>query len=508
MAKAGAGLLALHLGAIATSAALIAVAAPGIGGRVWLAPLAFAPWFAVLRGLKPVVACLCGLVMGLAYIVPGRWDTFAAGIAADGHTGFTQWLALWAFFAAFALPFALFGFVDAWLQRRLDTPATLTAPLRASVLASLICGLWSPFPYTPAAMLMDWPALLQPAALGGEVLILTLLLWPSAAVAALLHQPWNTHRTLALLAPVTLIWLTAWLWGNQRLQAFDAAQARGEGQQLAALPLQLDLPTGAQATELTRDRPNVVRSALELTRAGLAQAPRCELAVWPETSLDINQTKIACSQASAMAKSLGLPLLLQCNHPEQDRWLVTAEFLQPNARNEWGDVKWHAKSALVPFYEQPIFGGGPLLRGEYGTVFTLDAGRRILPALCYELHSRNHVRAGVLNGANVVAHMASFSAFARHPIDIWDTGLARIRAVEFGIPILRAANRGPVGWIDSGGRAHSVGERLGRHSQCLDVWLPDRTPTLHTWIAPVAPWLPGLFALALAWGWRRRQPIV
>lgn len=502
MAPARTRALALHLGAIAACAALIAAAAPGIGGHLWLAPLAFAPWFAVLRGMKPMMSGLSGLVMGLAYIVPGAgsWDTFAAGVGAAGYTSITLYLALWVFFTVFALPFALFGFADAWLQRRCDIPAALSALLRASMLASLICGLWSPFPYTPAAMLMDWPALLQPAALGGEVLILTLLLWPSAAIAALFHQPWNTRRAFGLLAPVTLMWLTAWLWGQHKLQAIDAAQALGEGQHLTALPLQLDLPAYTQATELTRDRLGVVRSALELTRAGLAQAPSCELAVWPETPLSISEATRACSQANAMSISLGLPLLMQCYRPVQDHWQMTAEFLQPG-----GGVKWHAKSALVPVYEQPILGDGLLMRGEYGTVFALDAARRILPTLCYELHSRRHLRAGVLNGANVVAHMANFSAFARYPIDNWDRGMARIRAVEFGLPILRAANRGPVGWIDAGGREHSVGARLGRHSECLDLWLPDATPTLHTWIAPIAPWLPGIFALVMAWCWRRLE---
>jgi apolipoprotein N-acyltransferase len=101
----------------------------------------------------------------------------------------------------------------------------------------------------------------------------------------------------------------------------------------------------------------------------------------------------------------------------------------------------------------------------------------------------------VLAGGNIVVHMASFAAFARHPIDIWDQGMARLRAVEFGVPIVRATNRGPVGWIDALGRERSVSARFGQQAQCESVWSPAGTPVLHARLAPIAAWLPALMLL-------------
>ncbi|MCA1780222.1 MAG: hypothetical protein LC637_12830 [Xanthomonadaceae bacterium] len=76
--------------------------------------------------------------------------------------------------------------------------------------------------------------------------------------------------------------------------------------------------------------------------------------------------------------------------------------------------------------------------------------------------------------------MASFTPFSRHPIDHWDLALAQLRAAEFGLPILRAVNRGSAGWIDANGRVRALSDRFGRHAECYDIWTPSGPATIYS----------------------------
>jgi len=486
--------------AIAASSILIALAAPGVGEHPLLAWVAFAPWLASLRNLSPLTAAVSGLLMGLAYIVPGRWDTFAAAVQAAGYFGVWRELYTLLFFASYALPFALFGLLDSRLQSWAQGSLQVAALLRAGVLASLVCGLWSPFPYTPVSAIVDSTALLQLASLGGEPLLLLLLLWPSALLG-LIHARSSLRRTGLAIVPFALVLLAVAGYGHWRIAVMDQAEASGQGIRLSALPLQLDLPAHPAPMLLTRDRTGASLSALELSRSGLQRAPHCELVVWPETPLDAAPSAQVCARAQAMAHSLGRPLLMQCVRALGTRLQLTAELTLPGASSP----AVHGKSSLVPMYEQPLWGAGRFSAGQPGTVMALDAQRKLIPTLCYELHAREHLRAGVLAGGNLIVHMASFTPFDRHPIDVWDQGMARLRAVEFGLPIVRAANRAPVGWIDANGRLRHVSARFGRQAECVSAWSPASGPTTYARLPAFAAWLPALSTLLLATGLHLRS---
>jgi apolipoprotein N-acyltransferase len=501
-----------HVAAIVLSSTLINLAAPVGGGLTALAFIAFAPWLAVLsRDLRPTMAFISGLAMGMVYIIPLHWPTFAAAVAAGGAQGWKLHLTTVGFFFCYALPFALYAPLDGILRRRWILPDPLWALLRAALLASLICLVWAPFPYTPTVNIVDWSSLLQIASIGGEPLLLMLMLWPSAVIAGLLRQPFTRTVMMQAMLPLAIGVLLVHVYGSWRIQQMDQSEADGAGQRLSALPLQMDLPHRSTAQMLTRDRPRGRQSALEMTRRALAEAPRCELVIWPEVPLSAERSRQACGQGGRMAESLGRPLLMQCYRQAGRDGFATGLDLQSQVSAEWmlpeetGQSNlWHGKSSLVPFYEQPLFSSGQLQAGQPGSVFELDSERRLIPTLCYELHSRKHLRQGVFNGGNIVAHMASFTPFSRHPIDRWDLAMAQLRAAEFGLPILRATNRGPVGWIDANGRVRALSERFGRHAECQDIWTPSGKATLYTYIAPVAAALPATLFLLLGWAISRR----
>jgi apolipoprotein N-acyltransferase len=482
-----------QLAAIALSALLTALANPAGGQMPALALIGFAPWLAAVDGLRWRGAALSGLLFGMAYMLPLHWSTFvAAAINGSGPGWQAQWQTL-AMFVCFALPFALYGLLNAILPSRWKARPVRRPLLQAALLASLICLVWAPFPYTPAVALTAWPAALQLASLGGEASLLWLMLWPSALLAWLWRSRSHWREGLPAVAALTLALMLAMGFGHWRLAEFERAESDGAGRTLSALPLQLDLPDRASPLLLLRNQANGNRSALELSRQAIANAPRCELVLWPELPLSTSRSQEVCAQAPSIAQKLGLPLLLQCLRASDERWLIEAQWWWPDGSKGLS----HSKSALITGYEVSLSGKSPYQPGTPGTVLELDSSRKMLPTLCYELHSRAHLRRGVLNGAQFVLHMASFTPFERHPIDIWDQAMAQLRAVEFGVPIVRSANRGPAGWIDAGGRIRSSSARLGRHAECVDIWAPAAGPTLYTHLAPAGSVLPALLALML-----------
>lgn len=481
------------LAAIAAAGLLIALSAPGVGDVAWLAWIAFAPWLALLQRLRAPAAALSGLLMGYAYIIPGHWSTFAAAVGNTGAEGLARELWTLAFFTPYAIPFLIYGALDGAL-RRYAGPGALTrsALLRAAVLAGLICLIWSPFPYTPVTAIVDFHGIVQWAALGGEPLLLTLLLWPSALLAACLSERPSVAAQGRAFAVLALSLMLAHLTGTARIAANDRAEAAGAGLRVSALALQLDLPSDSSPALLTRNRAHGRQSAVELTRQGYAAAPQCELAVWPETPVEARHGERLCTAGQALADATGRPLLMQCHRVAGEQFRITAEWLRPQAA-----PLAHAKSSLVAGYERPIFGTGHLQAGPPGAVLDLDGQRRLIPALCYELYAGSHLRRSVLAGGQFVAHQVSFGGFDRQPIDRWDQPMARLRAVAYGVPILRSSNRAPIGWIDANGRVRAESERFGRRVECHSVWSPAAPPTLFARIEPVAAWLPALLLLGL-----------
>lgn len=486
------------------SSALLLLATPGATPVLWpgFAWVGFAPWFALLPRLGWGTALLSGLVLGLGYTIPGHWDAFATAIAAASGESPLRDVYLFLLFLSLALPFMLFGWLDATLLRPWQSSKWQRPLLRSALLASLIVGIWSPFPYTPTLLIVEQTQLLQIVDIAGEVIPLWLLLWSSAWLAEVLAAPaqWRRHRVA--LFPLLLLAVACLVYGDRRIDTLEAREHSGDGVSLRAMPLQLDLPNHASVRTMLSDRSGAATSAMELSRVGLQAPPQCELAIWPEVPIPLERVDALCQRGTELARRLGVPLLLQCSRVSGDRFQVTAELFSPGTSTPLV----HAKSALVPLYEQPLLAPGHTETGAGGSVFAFPGGRGLVPTLCYELHSRDHLRAAAMNGGNIIVHMASFTAFERHPVDEIDLAMARIRAIEFRMPIVRSANRGAVGWIDAGGRPRQLSQRLGTANRCVKIFSPADGPSVFARIAPIAPWLPG--AMALIWvllaRWRGR----
>ncbi|TVQ34056.1 MAG: hypothetical protein EA370_11180, partial [Wenzhouxiangella sp.] len=211
----------ISIAAVAVSAALVAAATDGVvqSPQPLLAWMAFTPWLAATVRHGPRGALVLGLIMGLAWFVPGRWDVPGTPAQAISDSVWQGHLWTIGFFLTYALPFSLFGWIDArWLRQA--PPSTLQPIIRAGVLATLIWVVWTPFPVTPAAMVVDHTSMIQIAELGGEAWVLWLVLLPSAALAGLFSYSDNNLRAMApTLGLSALLLLAAWTAGTLRIQS-------------------------------------------------------------------------------------------------------------------------------------------------------------------------------------------------------------------------------------------------------------------------------------------------
>ncbi|TVQ41065.1 MAG: hypothetical protein EA370_02740 [Wenzhouxiangella sp.] len=491
--------LTMGLVAVALSGLLINAAADGVASvpQPLMAWIAFAPWLAASTVLRPKAAFALGLLMGLAYFVPGRWAGVGPPLLAISDPVWTGHLWTLGLSLTYALPFAVFGWIDSkWLRRSL--PAALEPLARAAILATLGGVLWTPFPLTPAILIVDHTPMIQLAEFGGETLAFWLMLLPSATLAQLFVADDWTGFGKSLAVGLVLLSAAA-LFGEQRVRQVDAAAARHEP--VSVMALQLSLTPNTMAGSLTALRTGGRTSAAELTRNALADDPSCLLAVWPELPIQPERIDFVCRRAPYLAARLQTPLLMHCNQSDERRsgaaWLFRPDEPVP---------KKHHKSALVPLYETDLWRG--LLRleeGTPGTVMHLNPDVRVIPSICYESHSHRHIRAGSAAGGNLIAQLSNFTVFGGAVVDRVDLATTRMLAVEYRLPVVRSVNGETAGWIDAVGRLRELTTDHSAAGGCAEVQLPNLDPTLFAKAGPWVAWLPGLFAIGLAWGWRRRS---
>lgn len=487
------------LAAVALSGALINLAADGVASAPvpLLAWIAFAPWLAASTALRPQAAFALGLLMGLAYFIPGRWAGVAPPLLAISDPVWTGHLWTLGLSLTYALPFALFGWIDAKCLRG-SLPPTLQALARAATLATLGGVLWKPFPLTPAILVVDHTPMIQLAEFGGETLVLWLVLLPSATLAQLLHaRTWNVAGKSLALCLVPLLGAAA--FGQWRVSQVEAAAAQHEP--VSIMAMQLSLTPHSMAGSLTALRATGNSSAAELTRNALANDASCLLAVWPELPIRPERIEFVCQRAPNLATRLQTPLLMNCNqsadHHSGGAWLFRPDGSAPMK---------HRKSALVPLYETSLWRG--ILRrtdGTPGTVMHINPDVRVIPSICYESHSHRHIRAGRAAGGNVIAQLSSFTVFGGAVVDRVDLATTRMLAVEYRVPIVRSVNGETAGWIDAVGRLTELTVDHRVAGQCASVALPNLEPTLFAKAGPWVAWLPGLFAIGLAWFCSRRR---
>jgi apolipoprotein N-acyltransferase len=412
--------------------------------------------------------------VGIAFLVDAErfaWAMpFAVGGLAAGLALFPA-LAFWLTHLAskrFRLAGAarLFAFAGAWL---------IAEGLRAWILTgfpwNLLGSVWA---FSAAA--------LQPAAVGG-IWLLSLTTVLAAGAPTLLTGP-GPGRALrfAVVAGLLLLPLAGWAWGELRLAA---APALGSDV-VAGVNLRLVQPSIPQDLKWRPEqRVANLRLQAELSRRPAETAPT--VIIWPETAVPY----LLAAEPQLRRELAGLV-------PAGGYLIAGAPRVDPEDREGeiWnslhaldgrGDiVATYDKVHLVPFGEytplRPLLGLAKLTAGSRD--FSAGPGLKSLglpglpafsPLICYEVIFPGAVKPAVPAEGTAaprwLLNLTNDAWFGDSSGPYQHFAAARIRAVEEGLPLVRAANNGISAVIDSYGRV--VG-RLGLNDRdVLDAKLPE-----------------------------------
>ncbi len=492
-----------------------------------LAAAGQAPW-----GLWPLTLLgMAGLLVLLARARSARAGFGLALLAGLGHFGpvmawivepflvepqITGWMAPFAL-GLMAAGMALFWALPAVLALRVSARPLARVWLLA--LAILIFEdargvLLTGFPWALSGHVWIGTPPDQLAALGGALLLsaLTLGLAAALATAALRWRQGRRGRVAAVLALAAVVLAGNWLWGSARL-----ARPLPEGPGVQVRLVQANVP---QDQKWNRD----LIEGFFIRHLDLSALPSDvppDLVIWPETAVPFFLERPGDGLSMA-AEAAGVPLVLGIQRHARDGAGIDRYYNALALLDAQGGVAAvYDKHHLVPFGEYiPLLGEFAARRGWGGlaaqaltgytpgpgpALLDLGAAGRALPLICYEAVFPRNLRSTerpdwilqATNDAWFGTRLGPYQHFAQ----------ARLRAIETGLPLVRAANTGISAVIDARGRIEAA-LPLGQMG-ALDAELPGALPPTAYAATGDAPWHGGLFVALLgllAAPLRRKKP--
>lgn len=517
----------MRLAAAFAAGAVMALAQPPLG--LWPAffiagPAALWLWRLSLAAPRPGRATfLCGWAFGTGHFTLAlHWivEPFLVDAARHG------WMAP---FAAVMLcgGLALFWGAAFWaagaIARRFETRGAwgdallLAAALALGEIArsSVLTG----FPWALAVYAWMETPVAQAGALIGPYAITLLTL------AAMMLAGAAGQGRLRLAPPVAALAIVAagWAWGAARLASPEAAAAP-DGPLVRAVQTAVDQNEKWAPENVA---PNL-RMLIELSRrpTGDPDAPRPAVTVWPESAVTFLLARSPNALAEiAAAIGGGEPgggetvtgALRHAEGPDAEvtdasRWRNSLYLIRRDATLSEPYDKIH----LVPFGEYMPFDeffislgvvglgslGGGLVPGDEPRLMRPAGAPPFAPMICYEMIFPGETMTAA-TGADwmvLVTNDGWFGGFAG-PVQHLD--MARMRAIETGLPIVRAANSGYSAVIDPFGRP--LGRAESRETGVADSKLPAAIATRYRQIGEFATTLMLLTMIPLSTAGRRRR---
>ncbi len=213
------------------------------------------------------------------------------------------------------------------------------------------------------------------------------------------------------------------------------------------------------------------------------------LILWPETAIPWTLERSGMILREISAAAGGTPVVLGTQRSEANRYFNALVTLGP--QGQIGQI--YDKHHLVPFGEYVPFGDLAARFGIYGLApqdgagfssgpgpALLDLGPlgRALPLICYEAVFAHDVNAAP-GRPDFIIHATNDAWFGTYAGPQQHLAQARMRAIEQGLPVARAANTGISAMIDPYGRLiRSLGLGQAGH---VDARLPRPLgPTLYS----------------------------
>lgn len=432
---------------------------------------------------------LIAFVFGLGYFaVALHWivEPFFVDLARHG------WMAPFALILM-ASGMALFWWLAGALAVRMRVPRVLGFALNLAVAEMVRAYLLSGFPWAhPGHILIDTP-LLQLSAFVGPHGLTVLVLGFAAALASL--RP--VFGGVGLGAVIAMI--------------FVLPEPAPMGIADDAPVIRLVQPNAPQDQKWDPEMiPVFFDRGLSLSRGDAV-----DLIVWPETALPVLLEDSERWRAAIAEAVDGTPVIVGAN-----RW---SEGQAQNALvvlDGQGEVSaLYDKHRLVPFGEYiplraladrlALSGLAEQISGGYWPgdgPWALDLGPlgRVFPMICYEAIFPQYLRQ--VDRPDWQLHLTNDAWFGDFAGPYQHLALARLRAAESGLPLLRSANTGISAVIDARGQV--LDSLPLNEAGALDVRLPPALPpTLYTRMGDGPLAIIHLLTFAAVLGWSRKRGV-
>jgi apolipoprotein N-acyltransferase len=462
---------------------------------------------ALLIGI-PVLLCLIQGARGPAVAARRGW-WFGFGLYVIGLYWITEAILFEAARFWWLVPFAVPG-LAAILAVFVALPAAVARRARPGWPAALtLAGAWvladlarqfvaTGFPWNPLGSVWEFPGrlgdiMIQPASLVGVhgLTLATLVL----AASPLLGWAWRTGG-LAVLA----------LWVGFGLVRLDQPVPPGPG--LTVLLIQGNVAQGQKWDQ--RLMVSIFRRYLDLTRQAVAGVDgRPAVVVWPETAspallqTDAEARALIAEAANGATALVGGVRFDEADHPRNSLFALGASGVIEAIYD-----KWH----LVPFGEyQPdwlplgiqVVPGGGFASGPGPRTLHLPGLPPVGGLICYEAIFSHQV-VDEADRPDWMVNVTNDAWFGNSTGPRQHLAAARMRAVEEGVPLMRAANTGISAGFD--GNGHELGHLEMQTTGVLPVVLPaPRALPLYARLGLLLPG--GVAVLAMItglWGKPRR----
>lgn len=422
-----------------------------------LAPLLVALARSARRpGASPVRPFLLGVTTGTIYFGGTLYWLTDVMVTFGNLTQAVAVAVALLFIAYLSLFTALFTLGVALALRSFGPAALLMSPVVWVATEFARGRAFTGFPWVPLGnSQIDVVPVVQLASLVGIYGVSGLVALASAALAYAAVVP---GRRRLIPAGVTLGVVAAVAgWGAARAASGDLLQA--------GTPVRVGLVQGNVAQEDKWNpalAPRILGRYVELSRQ--AAADGAALILWPESSTPFmfEEDPGGAGAIRLLARETGAAFLIGSDQMERGspvRYFNSAFFLDGTGRV----TGVYRKIRLVPFGEYvPLkdlfFFAAPIVDsvadfypGEQVTVFGAPGGS-LSTGICYEAVFPQHAREAVLRGSRLLSTITNDAWYGRSSAPWQHFDQARMRAVEQGRYLVRAANTGISGIVDPYGR--------------------------------------------------------
>jgi len=239
------------------------------------------------------------------------------------------------------------------------------------------------------------------------------------------------------------------------------------------------------------------RSDALLQSCGLPKQGRPTLLLWPESSVTDGNYLLPIPFLAEIAKGRGVAWLFGT-----DGWLESGSPLNLVRGEVAGQEPFfQAKAVPMPFGErmpgpdwlrtklEKIAGFNSFAVGELGPgssfcVPTQDGGSiKVHPVICSEALISGRVRAGLLlAGGDLLTEHTNDAWFETSQVADLHASMARLRAIESGVPLVRATMSGRSGIVRENGEWRHISGVMTEGAWSLELkWRPVSTPARTAW---------------------------